>query len=371
MWVESKDIKKRVGTSPKTIVSQLKRSLSSCFGVCLAAVVGLQLPATADDACSTTALYAFADVTASDGKKYSVESFYRSKDRVATKFIRADGGSLHVVEGPFTWVQADEEAKLAGSFQRDFALGHQFHALLIHFRDIMTDIEPAQNIEFAGEKVSALKGTRSTGGAAYLIDGKSPDRPAGMRFDVADLKIDIIASDWRVVGGRHIPFALLINDGTRTFDYQYRTVDFADKPLNWFYENAPSLGLDEIGVLRLHRQMLVAHCLGDAAMMAQLTAPAATVVSGRGVFDINPQSMVETFTGTFARRKYASYTDLQHPRIEVSAAGDIGWASVQVNATGKLTPSGDSFDETWGWVMMAKKIGGRWLMAGNASNIKP
>ena len=355
--------------------TKLRHFLLKCSWIWLAVTIGLSWPAAADDACSTKALYAYADVTASDGKKYSVESFYRSKDRVATKFIRADGGSLHVVEGPFTWVLGGEKAELAidsqRDFQRDFALGHQFHALLIHFRDIMTDIEPAQNIEFASEKVSALKGTRSTGGAVYLIDGKTPDQPAGLRFDVADLKIDIIASDWRVVDGKQIPFALLIDDGTRTFDYQYKIVDIADRPLSWFYENVPSPDLDEIGVLRLHRQILVAHCLGEAAMMAQLTAPAATVVSGGGVFDINPQSMETTFTGTFGRRKYATYTDLQHPRIEVSAAGDIGWASVQVNTTGKLAPSGDSFDETWGWVMMAKKIEGRWLMAGNASNINP
>lgn len=341
----------------------------------LTAAAAWQPAMAADDACSTTALYAYADVTASDGTTYSVETFYRSKDRAASKFIRDDGDSLHVVEGPFTWVQGSSKAELtSGSqsdFQRDFALGHQFHALLLHFRDVMSDIEPATNVEFAGRKVSALKGLRDTGGAVYLIDGLQPDRPAGMRFDVGDLKIEIHASDWRDVDGVPVPMALLVDDGSRTFDYRYRTVDIDDKPMMWYYDSVASPNLDEIDILRLHRQLLVAHCMGDAAMMASLTAPVATIANRGSVGDTNPEEMAARFAQVFDRRKYSAYIDTQYPRVSAAQSGDIGWAIVQVNAKGITEPAGTPFDEHWAWVMMAQKIDGRWRMAGNASNIKP
>jgi len=372
MWAKSKDIKKRFEVFSKAVASLPPRSLLTSSGICLATVVGFSLSAVADDdACSTTALYAYADVTASDGKKYSVESFYRSKDRAASRFIREDGGSLHVVEGPFTWVQADGKAELAGNFQRDFALGHQFHALLLHFRAIMTDIEPVTDIEFAGGSVSALRGTRSTGGAAYLIDGGSSDQPAGMRFDVGDLKIDIIASDWRRVGGRPVPFALLIDDGTRTFDYRYKIVDLADRQPTWFYDNVTAPDLDAVKILRLHKKSLAAHCLGDADMMASLAASSPVIANGGSVFETSPEQMQSMFTNVFERRKYSNYIATRYPIIEVSASGDIGWASVQVNAKGVTEATGQPFDEHWAWFMLAKKIDGQWRMAGNSSNRQP
>jgi len=325
----------------------------------------------ADDACSTTALYAYADVTVSDGKTYSVETFYRSKDRAASKFIKEDGNTLHVVEGPYTWVQAGGDVELAGNFQRDFALGHQFHALLLHFQDVMTDIEPATNVEFAGRKVSALRGMRDTGGVAYLINGNQPGQPAGMRFDVGDLKIEIHASDWRNIDGVSVPMALLIDDGSRTFDYRYRTVDTDDKPMMWYYDSVASPNLDEIDILRLHRQILVAHCMGDAAMMASLTAPVATIANRGSVGDTTPEEMAARFSQVFERRKYSAYIDTQYPRVSAAQSGDIGWAIVQVNAKGITEPAGAPFDEHWAWVMLAQKIDGRWRMAGNASNRQP
>lgn len=341
--------------------------------VCLA--VGWEAAAIADDACSTTALYTYADVTVSDGKTYAVETFYRSKDRATSKFIRDDGGSLHVVEGPFTWTQAGDKAELAkgdqGDFQRDFALGHQFHALMVNYRDIVTDIEPVSGVEFAGGKTSALKGMRDTGGAVYLIDGEVPGRPAGLRYDVGDLKIDIIASAWREVGGTETPFALLIDDGTRTFDYQFKSVDMTDKPLMWYYDSVPSPAIDEIDILRLHKKALVAHCIGDAAMMASLSAPSPVIANNGSIFDTSPEQTLAVFTNVFERRKYSNYIATRYPSVNVSTAGDIGWAAVQVNAIGMTVATGQPFDEHWAWFMLAKKIDGQWRMAGNASNRQP
>lgn len=321
------------------------------------------------DACSLQAVYAFADVTVSDGKTYSVETFYRSPLRAATRLVR-ENGSLHVVEGPLAWVQSGEDAVLAGADQRGFAQGHQFHALLMYFPAFARDPERVAGIDFNGGQHTALRGTADTGSVLYLIDGDAPDRPAGVRIDIGNMKIEIVAQDWRDVGGRTLPFALTIDDGSRQFEYRYRRVDFTDKPLMWFYENVPAPALDEVQILRLHRQLLAAHCLGDAALMERLSASSVTIVSGGAVTETNPEGVETAFRGTFKRRAYSSYTDTKPPQVTVSSAGDVGWATIQVNAKGELAETGEAFDENWAWVMLAKKVDGVWCMAGNASNVR-
>lgn len=322
----------------------------------------------ADDACDTRAIHSMADVTVSDGKTYSVEGLYKSRHRTAARFIR-DNSSLHVVDGSNVWVQSEAGSELADDFQRDYALGHQFHAFLLRFEELVDNIERVDAVSFDEESHKAVKGVRDTGGAVYLIDGETPDRPLGLRYDVADLKIEITASDWRDVDGTQVPFALSIDDGERVFEYRYTAVDLSDKPLMWFYDNVPSPDIPVVDVERLHRKTLIAHCLGDAEMMAALSAPNASIVSGGSVFNVTPAHIAGQFERVFARRKYAAYVDTAMPRV--AADERIGWAAVQVNAQGITPENGQPFDEHWAWVMMAEKIDGEWRMAGNASNLRP
>ncbi len=337
---------------------------------CSAFIFGLiTVPLLADDACSPDAIHTLADVSVSDGLTYQVEGLFKSRHRAAARFIR-EGGSLHVVEGPNTWVQTANGEELAGAFQRDYALGHQFHAFFLRFTDVVDNVKSVSDIEFAGGKHDGLVGTRETGGLVYLIDGSSPERPAGLRYDVGDLKIEITSDDWRVVDGTDVPFALSIDDGDRIFEYRYQSVDFSDRPLSWFYDEIPAPDLDAVGLERLHRQILIAHCLGDPAIMESLTAPGAVIVNSGSVFTSGPTQTGQVFENTFERRKYSAYIDTRLPEIAVAASGDIGWAAVQVNAQGVTPADGQTFDEHWAWVMMARKIEGRWMMAGNASNIR-
>ena len=336
--------------------------------LCAGLFLGLSAPLQADDACDAGAIYSLAEVTVSDGTRYQVEGFYKSRTRAAARFIR-EGGSLHVLEGPNVWVQTADGVQAAGDFQRDFTLGHQFHAFLMRFEELVDRTEPATAIEFAGGLHAGLKGTRDTGGDVYLIDGNTPDRPLGLRYDVGDLKIEIAASDWRDVDGENIPFALSIDDGERVFAYRYQTVDLSDQPLMWFYENIPSPDIPVVDLERLHRKTLIAHCLGDADLLASLTAPTATIANRGSVVETNPAEMATRFTSVFERRKYSAYIDTALPRV--SADNRVGWVAVQVNAQGHTPANDQSFDEHWAWVMMAEKIDGKWLMTGNASNLRP
>lgn len=337
---------------------------------CSAFIFGLiTAPLLADDACSPDAIHTLADVSVSDGLTYQVEGLFKSRHRAAARFIREEG-SLHVVEGPNTWVQTANGEELAGDFQRDYALGHQFHAFFLRFNDVVDSVKNVSDIEFAGGKHDGLVGTRDTGGLVYLINGSSPERPAGLRYDVGDLKIEIAADDWRTIDGTDVPFALSIDDGERIFEYRYQLVDFSDRPLSWFYDEIPVPDLDAVGIERLHRKILIAHCNGDPAAMASLTAPGAVIVNNGSVFTSGPEQTGQVFENTFARRNYSAYVDTRLPEVAVAASGEIGWAAVQVNAQGKTQADGQTFDEHWAWVMMARKIDGHWMMAGNASNIR-
>lgn len=336
--------------------------------LCAGLFLGLSVPLQADDACDASAIYSLADVTVSDGTSYQVEGFYKSRTRAAARFIR-EGGSLHVLEGPNVWVRTADGTQTAGDFQRDFTLGHHFHAFLMRFGELVDGTEPATAIEFADGLHTGMKGTRDTGGDVYLIEGDVPDQPLGLRYDVGDLKIEITASDWREMGAESVPFALSIDDGERVFEYRYQTVDLGDQPLTWFYENVPSPDIPIVDVERLHRKTLIAHCLGDADMLAALTAPTATIANRGSVVETNPAEMATRFKRVFERRKYSAYIDTAQPTV--SADNSVGWVAVQVNAQGHNPANGQRFDEHWAWVMMAEKSDGKWLMAGNASNLRP
>lgn len=322
------------------------------------------------DACATGAIHTFADVTVSDGATYTVESFYRSKKRAAARFS-SRGGTMHAVEGGLAWSQNPERAELAGAFVRDFALGHNFHAFLLRFEEVVTDVERVDAIEFAGGTVSALKGMRESGDMVYLIDGDVPDRPAGMRYDAGDMIIEITASDWRPQDGIEVPYQLVIDDGERDFTYRFSRVDLSDKPLLWFDETVAAPPLDPVQIYRLHRRQLAAHCLADPALLAAGMAPEAMMVNRGAIDTTTPADTEARFTGLFERVRYDHYADLRDPVIEVAASGDIGWSAVNISVAGFAAANGERFEDQWAWVSLVRKIDGEWHMAGNASNRRP
>jgi ketosteroid isomerase-like protein len=124
-------------------------------------------------------------------------------------------------------------------------------------------------------------------------------------------------------------------------------------------------------VLRLHRSLLAAHCLGDADTLADLSTQE-SVNSNRGVLSsIAREDMRSRFSGLFEKIDYVHYEDIADPVIKVSSSGDIGWAAVNVRARSAVKDGGQAFDDQWSWIMLAEKVDGQWLHAGNASNLMP
>lgn len=342
--------------------------------VLLALAAGLSgefsVKAAGYDACSTKSLITVANVTTSYDTAYQVKTWFSNASQAATHFNN-NGGTMHGVEGATAWARSSEKpAQIGNAFNHNFALGHHFHAFLLQFEDVVSEIEPTE-ITFSNARHSAQKGVMATGAAVYLVEGEAPDQPAGLRFEFGELVVDVTTSAWRKQNGTMIPYQLTIDDGTNQFYYNFESVDTSPKPMNWFQNTVTAPELDEVELLRLHRNLLAAHCLGDADMMAELTASPATIISGGTVSDVLREDVQKVFTNTFARRQYTGYRETKKPQVTVSASGDIGWVNVQVNASGILTEDNSSFSEDWAWTITAKKIDGHWVMAGNTANRRP
>jgi len=324
----------------------------------------------ADDACGTAAIETSASVTVSNDRTYATRSFFRSSNEAAISFIK-DGTRTVALEGPFAWTRNEDGSALAGEREKGFALGHQFHALLLHFNEIFDDVSPNKAIAFRGGFAHGRSGIAPDGGAAHLIlngDGA----PKGMKFEPAGQEpIDIEYSDWRDAGGQNLPWVVVIHDGEDVYTYRYDRISVSEQSPLWFYDEIGETGLDPIDIYRLHRRILAAHCLGDAAMMARLTAPEGTVASRGDLLRTTREQLLANMKGLFGRLDYRSYEDLTEPMIEVSAGGDLGWVGVKVRAAGVVNETGAPFTSDWAWIMLAKKIDGEWLSAGNASNQKP
>ena len=192
---------------------------------CLALTLTLALqaqPALASDACSNRAIVTGADVTVSDGSGFRTESFYRSKDSAAIRHLD-DRDRIVAVEGPIGWASDGERAESGSDFYKLFALGHQYHALLMEFDIIAANVGEGSKVEFDGEMREATSGDYPYGGTVHLVRGEDESRPAGLRFDFPEDTV-IIASflDWREQNDRVLPYHIRIDDGERTFDCRPR-----------------------------------------------------------------------------------------------------------------------------------------------------
>ena len=322
----------------------------------------------ASDACAPTRISTSANVSVSDGSAYQTRSHYHNPNAAIIEIIR-DEPSTFVVEGPYGWSIDKNGATLGDAFTKTFALGHQFHAFILHFHDIVENLLPVEDVTFSDTKLDGVAGDFPFGGEAYLFGDKT--NPVGMRFVFPDTPpIDVTLFDWRKTGDRELPYHIRIDDQDRIFDYQYTEIMTADATPLWFFDIVDAPSIDEVKIYRLHRQLLAAHCVGDADMMGALTAPE-TIMASRGeLFQSSHDETRTRFESVFKRVVYTGYHDLTEPVINVSESGDIGWAAVNVRTIGSEMSSGESFDSQWAWIMLVKKIDGVWLNAGNASNIK-
>lgn len=321
------------------------------------------------DACSRRAVVTAAEVTVSDGTAFSTRSYFQSRDAAAIRHMR-ESERVVAVEGPLSWASAGDDARLGSTFEKLFALGHQYHAFLLHFDELVDNPRDTDGVAFAGGSHRARSGDYPYGGIVHRIDGADASRPAGLVFEFSgQAPIYVSFSDWQPVAAVELPFVAEIDDGERVFVYRYTSVEIARRSPLWFFESVDAPALDPLLVYRLHRTLLAAHCLGDAALIADLST-GHVVSANNGRLAETPRAAVrERFASLFERLDYTAYHDLADPVIRLADSSDLGWIGVNVRAVGSDRRTGAAFDDRWAWLMIVRKVEGRWLHAANAASL--
>ncbi|MEM9504678.1 MAG: hypothetical protein AAGA01_12060, partial [Cyanobacteria bacterium P01_E01_bin.43] len=177
----------------------------------VAFAIGSNWQSWADDACSGLAIEAEANVQVSDGNSFQVATAFHSKRHASFRQINDDSSTLIVAEGPGSWVRNAGEDFVGTDFHKLFALGHQFHAFLLHFNHIAENVRLSEAIEFQGENRAALSGDYPYGGSVHLIKSANPQKPVGLLFEFPDIPpITVVFADWRWLEGALMPFQLFI-----------------------------------------------------------------------------------------------------------------------------------------------------------------
>ena len=161
-----------------------------------------------------------ARVEVSGGEMYSAKILYvhpgkatfhrKYKDRVIT--LRIDDGNFWRDDG-------DGETAMEGSeSNREFILGHQVHAWLLHFDALSGGKSSCQDVEIVGKKTRGIR-LEHEQFSKILIPCEG--RPVYLYMQFGDTMVQISFLDWRVHQGVELPFVVSFNDGTRTFLYHY------------------------------------------------------------------------------------------------------------------------------------------------------
>jgi len=214
----------------------------------------------AADSCLADVIATAAEVEVSDGSSFRVETYYRSANALAVRFID-DGESLFVVEGPSSWARVNGEESAGSDRPSGFALGHQYHALLSRYEQIAAGGLQEATVDYEGRSSAASKADYPYGGTLYLVNGDTPDEPVALLFEFPGTpRIESQLLDWRRGGDRRVPFYIRIDDGTRVFHYRYASIEFMRKPLRWFYS---VVGSPELDAVRIYRASLADSCADD------------------------------------------------------------------------------------------------------------
>lgn len=200
----------------------------------------------ASDTCRGRAIQATANVSVSDGSSFNVESFFAGVDETAVRFID-DNDLVVAVERGGAWVSQNGQAQLAGEPQKAFALGHQFHALLLYFEEVAENVQAVSDVSFGETRRPATIGDYPYGGTVYLVGGNDQERPEGLVFELPESpRIEVTLNDWRLHDDTPVPFDLSIDDGRQVFRYRFTKIEIAPRTDTWFQDRVMAPGIAEV-----------------------------------------------------------------------------------------------------------------------------
>ncbi len=213
--------------------------------------------------CEAPVIHTAASVSASDGDGFETESFYQSKEAAAIRHIM-DGEQTIAVEGPFGWVSRGGQFETGGDPLKAFALGHQFHAFLLHFDELVPAAQLSGELSFQGDTAEGTGGEFPYGGSVYLVGGAGR-QPEGLRFEFPGTEpIEAVFSDWRETGGPPVPFHIRIDDGKAVFDYAFSVIELKQGSPSWFSNAVGTAGSEEVEDYRQRQRVRAGRCEAKA-----------------------------------------------------------------------------------------------------------
>ncbi len=184
------------------------------------------LAVAALSACASTSggVLTSANVSVSNGRTYTIETYYTAPDRAAVRQTRPNGEvNTSVVAGD---AQSPEDG---GAMLRTIVLGHQFHAVLTRFDTVLSNVRSGE-VEYAGEQRATREGDWPYGGTVRLVQPADSDHPEAFLFNMTGApEIRVTFSDWR----RDLPFHMVIDDGSNSYDYTFTAVTLDAPAPDW------------------------------------------------------------------------------------------------------------------------------------------
>lgn len=161
-----------------------------------------------------------ARVEVSGGLQFSTRTLYVHPDKATFHRKYSDRViTLRMDDGKFWRDEGDGEAPMAGSeSDREFILGHQVHAWLLHFDALSGGKSGCQDVEIFGKNTRAIRVEHEKFSKMLM---PCEGRPVYLYMQFGDIQVQISFSDWRMHQGIELPFRVSFNDGTRTFLYFY------------------------------------------------------------------------------------------------------------------------------------------------------
>ncbi|MEO5937437.1 MAG: hypothetical protein ABIQ43_00335 [Sphingomonas sp.] len=158
-------------------------------------------------------------------------SYNGPNDAVYTR-TTPDGTTNYVVDLAGATQIDDKGRQPLSPGMRAWVLGHQFHAQMRFFDELVggSTVRDARAPdcdceERVGRIAAPDMGIESL---SLIVDRRSRQVRKFLVRRAGDEPIVSIPSDWRRVGGRLIPFRIVLNDGKRVFDFRFDRVTVRD-----------------------------------------------------------------------------------------------------------------------------------------------
>ena len=161
-----------------------------------------------------------ARVEVSGGLKYFAKTLYTYPDKATFHRQYTDRViTLRMDDGNFWKDDGQGETPMEGSeANKEFILGHQVHAWLLHFDALSGGKSSCEEVEIFGKKTRATRIEHEQFSKTLM---PCEGRPVYLYMQFGDTLVQLSFSDWRMHQGAELPFVVSFNDGTRTFLYHY------------------------------------------------------------------------------------------------------------------------------------------------------